>query len=614
MTERTAYLTQNLSAALTDRLFPTITIWNRLEARPRADRFDRALKAEVRDGLWMLTRQWQLGEFRGDDAGSPIAAKVRITSTRLRKYRAGEDDPVEAFDDTIPLETEVERRPVAFTLDLRLLMGRQWRKMTATLADLHPAFRTRYPIAAPDPLLPRDFPITAHAEAWSGVAAVAGRAMDGAAFYQHLAGGGDAADGIGGVAGREAQLADLAARFVAWFERLIAQPADTDAWEPSRLEYRFSCSAPLAANEKVLTGEEYYHGQLDWYSVDIDKSTVLGDPVPADPEYPKPEKKVVIPAPASFDGMPNTRWWAFEEGRTNFGDIKPDTTDLAKLLLIEFGLTFANDWFLLPYTLDAGSVAKIDGVAVTNVFGERTWVEAAGRGPDDAWQRWAMFLNNIKGKGNETADTSLLLLPVAAKVTEGPRLEEVLLVRDEVANMVWAIENVIPLETGEPKAGVEAARELRTFFERDLERRLGAPPTPPPAAAGTRLRYQVMNSVPENWIPFVPVHVDGDPHHRSIQLQRAAMLRVIEGDPARPEKVRPRTSLLRHNLAERLPYYLHEEEVPRAGVIVTQRYQRTRWRDGRAWVWLGVRKQTGRGEASSGLAFDRLVDIPPPST
>ena len=30
--------------------------------------------AEVRDALWMLTRQWQMGEFEGDDAGSPIEA------------------------------------------------------------------------------------------------------------------------------------------------------------------------------------------------------------------------------------------------------------------------------------------------------------------------------------------------------------------------------------------------------------------------------------------------------------------------------------------------------------------------------------------------------------
>ena len=62
-----------------------------------------------------------------------------------------------------------------------------------------------------------------------------------------------------------------------------------------------------------------------------------------------------------------------------------------------------------------------------------------------------------------------------------------------------------------------------------------------------------------------------------------------------------------------LKYLLHEEEVPRAGVRVSQSFQRTRWRDGHAWVWLGVRKQTGRGESSSGLAFDCIVDAKPPS-
>jgi hypothetical protein len=55
------------------------------------------------------------------------------------------------------------------------------------------------------------------------------------------------------------------------------------------------------------------------------------------------------------------------------------------------------------------------------------------------------------------------------------------------------------------------------------------------------------------------------------------------------------------------PYFLHEEEVPRAGIIVDQSFRRTRWTKGEAYVWLGVQKQTGRGERSSGLAFDKIV-------
>ena len=48
----------------------SITYWNRLEPRPRTAIIEEALAARVRDPLWFLTRQWQLGEFRGEDAGS----------------------------------------------------------------------------------------------------------------------------------------------------------------------------------------------------------------------------------------------------------------------------------------------------------------------------------------------------------------------------------------------------------------------------------------------------------------------------------------------------------------------------------------------------------------
>src|SRR5215217_5291210 len=600
------FVTAELASVIAAREIPSITFWNRLEGRPRADKFDRALKAEVRDALWMLTRQWQLGEFHGDDAGSPIFAKVRLTTTRLRKYRADDHD-VEPFDDSVPFEAKVERRPLSFveggrdiSLDLRLLMGRQWLKMMQSIGDFAAEFIAKYPIHLPDPTQQQDAVYCAHPEAWSSFDATAGRRMDGAKLYLRLKSdpAHHAWDGIAALAGREAEVDALAARFVTWFEKLIFQPTTPDAWVPHRLEYQFSCSAPEASGEKVLAAEEYYHGHLDWYNVDIDNQvSELGEASP-EPELPASRTQVLLPTPVSFDGMPNTRWWTFEDSRTNFGDVKPDTTDLAKLLLIEFGLIYANDWFLVPYTLPAGSIARIKGMAVTNVFGERTWVEAAGRGPDDDWQRWAMFLVNTKGKGNEAADTSLLLLPTVPKVQEGRSIEEAVLIRDEIANMVWGIERTIPLPTSESKPGREAAQEMRVF--------LGAPPEPPPAAEDAKIRYQVMSTVPENWIPFLPVHRDGDT--REIQLQRAAM-----HDPDRPRKVRPRTALLRQGLdeVEAKAYFVHEEEVPRAGALVTQSFQRTRWRDGRAWVWLGVRKQTGRGEGSSELAFDRTVDVPP---
>src|SRR5437879_3203443 len=122
----------DIKVALNERRFPAITTWNRLEARPRSQNFERALRAEVRDALWLLTKQWQMGEFRGSDAGSPVAAKIRIDTTRLTKYRPG-TSATERFDESLPLEAKVERRPVPLrihgrvaSLDLRLAMGREW--------------------------------------------------------------------------------------------------------------------------------------------------------------------------------------------------------------------------------------------------------------------------------------------------------------------------------------------------------------------------------------------------------------------------------------------------------------------------------------------------------
>ena len=605
-------ITANLETVIATRSLPGITIWNRLEGRPRADKFDRALRAEVRDALWMITRQWQMGEFQGDDAGSPVFAKVRLETTRLRKYQPAKA-AVEEFNDAIPLEARVEQMPVPLvlakqeiSLDIRLLVGRHWINLTRALAPAAVTeFKAAYPIHIPDPSQINDASICAHPEAWSNFAAAAGR-MDGIKLYLHLKAGGQASDGILSLAGLETQVDPLGHKLVAWFEKLFFQPTQPSAWIPEQLEYQFAVSTPQRQGEKVFVAEEYFQGHLDWYNFDIDQSLeVLGAPA-ATPEAPTPTTLTMLPTQVTFNGMPNTRWWAFEDSRTNFGDVKPDTTDLAKLLLIEFGLVYANDWFLIPFTVPAGSVANIQGIAVTNVFGERIWVTAAGSGDDDDWQRWAMFLVSIKGQGHEPADLSLMIPPAAQKVLEGQDLEEIMFARDEMANMVWGVERTIPLPSGEPKRGREAAEETRAFFER----KVGVVPHVVPPAPGAKIRYKVMTSVPENWIPMIPVHVAGE--NRETQLQRAAMLRIIEGDPVPPKPVEPRTSLLRVGLDEvpQVSYLLHEEVVPRAAVRVRQGFQRTRWRDGRAWLWLGVRKQTGAGEGSSGLAFDQIIDLP----
>src|SRR5687768_4073344 len=105
------------SVLLMKTRIPTLVMWNRLEGRPRRADFTRALKAEVRDPLWMITRQWQMGEFIGEDAGSPVTAKVAWTTDEVTELHS--PGGVLPYDRELPLEAIIEARPVDLTRDQR---------------------------------------------------------------------------------------------------------------------------------------------------------------------------------------------------------------------------------------------------------------------------------------------------------------------------------------------------------------------------------------------------------------------------------------------------------------------------------------------------------------
>ncbi len=71
---------------------PSITTWTRLEPHPREGSMQRSLQAQIRDPLWMLARQWQVGEFLGDDGGSPVQATLGVEQRSITTYRPGPDD------------------------------------------------------------------------------------------------------------------------------------------------------------------------------------------------------------------------------------------------------------------------------------------------------------------------------------------------------------------------------------------------------------------------------------------------------------------------------------------------------------------------------------------
>ena len=615
----------DLPTALRTRAAPTVGLWNRLEGRPRTTDFDRALRAEVRDPLWLLTRQWQLGEFLGSDGGSPVTVTYSVAAATPSRFRAGAGPgggAVEPLPADRPLEAVAERRAVPFdfgpdpiSFDLRLAIGRRWlmllrRSPVLRALNFRRQYVERYPIALPDPGDDADSMRVAHPEVWATMQAIAGRRMDGYLFYRHLRAGGHAYDGINDPGGAHRDdLEALGQVLVEWFDGLIDQPARRTtvrpagdaAWDPGRLEHRFQIAAAIpGGGEQVLAAQEYPGGLLDWHAFSIDPSGALGGTTAA----PVPINRTVFPAPVRFSGMPLPRWWAVEDGRTNFAAVRPDSTDLARLIFLEFALVYGNDWFLLPCDLPAGSWASIQGLAITDVFGERLWITPAGAGDDQDWRRWSMFTLDTIGDAAVPADTGLFLPASVPKVAEGPVLEEVSLIRDENANMVWGIEQTVRLPTGESRRGGEVAAELLTH-----RRRLHPQPAPDPADGPLApVAYEAMSSVPENWIPFVPARLPGS--GRAIRLQRAVMLSVVDG-----QRVRPRTAVLREGLDSTPPasYFISEEEVPQTGTKIRVAYNRTRWRDGRVVVWLSTQRGTGRGAGSSGLAFDSLVQTQPPA-
>jgi hypothetical protein len=68
-----------------------------------------------------------------------------------------------------------------------------------------------------------------------------------------------------------------------------------------------------------------------------------------------------------------------------------------------------------------------------------------------------MFSTSLAGPGS--ADTSLLVLPVVAKIQDADPHEEVMFVRDEMANMVWGVERTIPSGAGGGMPGPLSAAE-----------------------------------------------------------------------------------------------------------------------------------------------------------
>ena len=409
---------------------PSAVTWSRLEPLALTSDLTAGLQALLGDPLWLLARQWQFGELHGEDAGTPISAVVEIEQASLSRLRRGSSGvPIDLVDESVPLEARIEAEPVGVPAErVRAEAGLQLlrRLAAAGLGTLRTRVLERWgfddaaaPVLAgrvPTPSRPRPpcarWPIPPAARSPGCRAGSATPRRPPAPCSPT------------GCAGTTATSCPATA------------PPGTRTARSTRSPSRPSFRAARSSSPRRSTRPAGSTGPTST------PRSARSAPTPAG-RIGTFERQVRLPVPAGFPGMPADRLWQFEDARVYLGGLEAGPTDLARLALVEFSLAYGVDWFVLPVELVAGSVYWVHQLEVIDTFGTSVSVGSAQGGG------WSMFSLGRPGEQTFVADV-LALPPVVPHLLESEPLEEVALLRDEMANLVWGVERVVQGADGRP--------------------------------------------------------------------------------------------------------------------------------------------------------------------
>src|SRR6266849_3621013 len=553
----------------------------------------RSLQAQIRDPLWMLARQWQVGEFLGDDGGSPVQATLGVEQRSITTYRPGPDDSkTGAIDPKLPIEVHVEREAIVLRMRGAVQIGLHFetqvrRAGIANPDDVIAAFRQAFAVsnAAPDPTY-------ADSDALRFRSLVAGRVTDGAALYQSakaVANGQPPATPLPAEAVNAGMPAVLSA-FLSYVDSLFSEPAQDPAWQSPRLQYDFALGPPTQDQNLLLEAPDFPGGHLDWYSFTL-RTANPNQVATANLAQITPVSFNFLPNHVVFRGMPDPRWWNFEDAVTEFGQLDADHVDLAKLLVTEFALVYGNDWFSIPVPTPVGALARVTTLVVTDTFGVRTLIRPSEQTQVNPGEKpWSMF--KLSGQGRRS--DFIMMAPTRGVVNDAEALEEVLFLRDDMAAMAWAVEHKLQSDLDAPVDAYEI-----------YLRRIKADPLPSPPKAtpgGPKIYYTLETSVPDNWIPMVPVQSP----QNELFLRRGTM-EIAKGSGFVFLKAHALILEPQH------PYFIADRVVSRSGVLVDRYFRGTRSADGSTFVWMARRSTQGRGPGWSGLRFDIVRDMAQPA-
>jgi hypothetical protein len=549
---------------------PSVTAYNRLIPAPVSIEFGRNLRAEIQDPLWLLARQWQMGEFKAEDAGSPAFARIESSQIQPQSLRLDPNLPPESYNSQqMPLEVIVEREAVAASVHLRIQAGFYFQKLLKIrgLGQHHGLFITAYPLPMGD--LP-----TWDTEGQLLLKSTRGQLVDGFLIKEDFNNAGRLENFIKSKLPNDpsalAALLAVAKDLNQWFNRTYPAIATTTeaakprAWDQEQLEYSFAFELKDSAGKvNHLRSDNYADGQLDWPDF-----TWSGDATLSSAEK---KAESFVPTSVRYQGMPRPRFWEMEEGRVNFGMISMLPSNMLPVAFAEFGLAYSNDWFWIPVPLKVNTLCRIDNLVVTNVFGEKIIYTTQDTKADDPLSIFSLYQLSDTEKGS--AQSILYLPPTLTKIQEAEPLERVYFLRDETSNLVWAAETVAP-------STAQLGIAMRT-----------AAPQADENIDSTQLIYRLGKTTPENWTPFLPVKIN---HSTQLRLQRAQI----------PGGLIPKGQILQDIKLNEKPYFLREEEVGRAGTVLERSWQRARWLNGKTYTWIGRRKTIGRIEEINILEWD----------